>query len=73
MDLTSIRSICLHSCTILDNAGDSGGLLLNIGLILKWFSLLLSHFWRKYRIGVESLNSRLYLLCTSTFTGMIKE
>ena len=30
---------------LLETTGESGGLLLNIRLILKWFSLLLSHFW----------------------------
>ena len=45
MDLISTRSIWLHSCTVLETTEESGGLLLNIGLILKWFSLLLSHFW----------------------------
>ena len=45
MDVISTRSTCLHLCTVLETTGESGGLLLNTGLILKWFSLLLSHFW----------------------------
>ena len=45
MDRISTRSIGLHPCTVLEATGESGGLLLNIGLILKWFSLLLSYFW----------------------------
>ena len=45
MDLIYTRSIWLHPCTVLETTGESGGLLLNIGLIVKWFSLQFSHFW----------------------------
>ena len=35
MDLISTRSIWLQPCTVLEITGESGGLLLNIGWILK--------------------------------------
>ena len=45
IDLISTRSIWLHPYTVLETTGEGGGLLLSAGLILKWFSLLLIHFW----------------------------
>ena len=74
MDLISTRSIWLHPCTFLDATGESGGLLLNIGLISKWFSLLLSHFLDSFNTyaRVEPVESRLYLSRTLLF-GKITE
>ena len=45
MDLIYTRSIWLRPWTVLVATGESGGLLLNIRFIVKWFSLLFSHFW----------------------------
>ena len=75
MDLISTRSIWLHPCTVLETTGKSGGLLLHIGLVLKWFSLLFSHFWIRLILMpvFEPLDSRLYLSRTFTFIRMIKE
>ena len=74
MNLISTRAIWLRPSTVLETTGEGGGLLLNIGLILKWFITVQPIFdsFNTYA-GVESLNSRLYLLLTFTYLYIIKE
>ena len=45
IDLILTRSIWLHPWTLFDITGVKGSLLRNIGFVLKWSLLLLSHFW----------------------------
>ena len=61
IDLISTRFICLRPCTVLKTTGDSGDLLLNIRLVLKWFSLLFSHFW--IRLILRSAQNLMILDC----------
>ena len=60
IDIISTRSIWLHSWTLFDITGVRGGLLLNIGFVLKWTFLLLKPLLTSFDgySRVEPSNSR---------------